>query len=476
MFRSLTSRLLLTYVLVIGTVLALIAVSLALLLINNPVLDRQTQSRLNFLADVLEERDSRLVDELPRERLRAALRSLGASDARLLVLGPDGAIRFDSAVDQSLPPRNELAAVAAGLSANQGVLRGEGGVEWLYAARGQESDRVLLVLTPRPRRPLLTVGDEFLVPLLQAGAVALVLSILLAALISRWVAAPLQRIARAASAVASGDYRQRPQPGGPEEVRRLSHAFTEMVQRVQASQQAQRDFVANVSHELRTPLTSIQGFAQAILDGTAQDRATQEHAAQVIYDESHRLHRLVDDLLDLARLDTGQIEFQRGPIQLEGLLARVAERQRVLADEKGVQLENRVASLPTIVGDIDRLAQVFTNLVDNAIRYTPTGGRVTLDAQAQGSEVVVHIIDSGPGIPEEERSRIFERFYRVEKSRAGPQPRGVGLGLAITHEIVQAHGGRITVESVLSRGSRFSVHLPVVRPQDETLAVRARRA
>jgi signal transduction histidine kinase len=308
-------------------------------------------------------------------------------------------------------------------------------------------------------------------PILQAAGIALLLSIFLSWLMSRWVAAPLDRMAEVSRAVAAGDYDQRLQPGGPEEVRGLALTFNEMITRVQAGRKAQRDFVANVSHELKTPLTSIQGFAQAILDGTAQDEEAQQHAAQVVYDEAQRLHRLVEDLLELARMDAGQIDFHQDRVEINALLSAVVERLSVKAAEAGVDVINKVGQLPILIGDGDRLAQVFMNLIDNAIKHTPEGGQVSLWGEYAEGWISIHVEDTGPGIPEEELSRIFERFYQLDKARPGGMDRGVGLGLAITREIVRSHQGRLVAQSEPGRGSRFTVQLPVVRADDTTLAV-----
>jgi two-component system sensor histidine kinase ResE len=253
----------------------------------------------------------------------------------------------------------------------------------------------------------------------------------------------------------------------------VANSFNVMVHQVRTSQQIQRDFLANVSHELKTPLTSIQGFAQALLDGTVADDEAKERAAHVIYDESDRLRRLVEDLLDLARLDAGQIEFVRGAVDLCALLERVIDKLSLPAAKKGVELENTITALPTMVGDGDRLAQVFTNLVDNAIKHTPANGKVILREDISAGWISIHVDDSGAGIPSEDLSRIFERFYQVDKARSGGSGRGVGLGLAISRQIVESHGGRIVAQSSEGRGSRFTVQLPIVQPDDETIILKS---
>jgi len=279
----------------------------------------------------------------------------------------------------------------------------------------------------------------------------------------RSVSRPLALITQATEEVARGNLDHRLEVEGPDEVRRLAKSFNVMAQEVKASRQAQRDFVANVSHDLKTPLTSIQGFAQALLDGTAADPAAQRKAAQVIHDEAARMSRLVEQLLELARWDAGQIIIAREAVDLPRLLTTCVERMDWRAEEKGVTLTVEVKPMPPLRGDTDRLMQVFTNLLDNALTHTPSGGSVTVAAErVEGpdgqAEVEISVTDTGPGIPAEELPRIFERFYRVDKARAGS--RGAGLGLAIVKEIVEAHGGRVWAESVVGLGSRFIVRLP----------------
>jgi signal transduction histidine kinase len=305
---------------------------------------------------------------------------------------------------------------------------------------------------------------------MQAAGVALIVSIFFAWLITRWIVGPLQTTAAAARAVASGDYDQRITPSGPEETRSLAASFNEMVQQVRTSQKAMRDFVANVSHELKTPLTSIMGFAQALLDRTASDPESQERAARVIYDESNRLRRLVEGLLDLARLDSGQMSFERGPVDLNALLSTVIEKLSFKAQEKEVAVETSFADLPVVIGDGDRLAQVFTNLIDNGLNHTPREGKIRVATKLDEEWVVIDVEDSGAGIPEEELSRIFERFYRLDKARTGGSEHGTGLGLAISREIIHAHAGLISARSIPGIGSRFTIRLPIVLPHDETLA------
>jgi signal transduction histidine kinase len=312
-------------------------------------------------------------------------------------------------------------------------------------------------------------------PILGAAVVALIISLLVAFWLARWIGNPLQRVVAASRAMPSAETKP-VALHGPREVQELTHAFNEMNTRVLDSQKSQREFVANVSHELKTPLTSVQGFAQAILDGTADSPDSRQQAARIIYDEAGRMHRMVVDLLDLARLDAGTLELQHEAIDLPGLLNNIAERFGLQAQGAGVTLHVEAASLPTVMGDGDRLAQVFTNLVDNAIKNTPAGGQITIRSSQADPEVQVEVEDSGNGIPPEALAHIFERFYQADPSRPGGNKHGTGLGLAIVKEIVNAHGGKISVRSkwqpVLDgngvSGSTFTVILPLTAPELDT--------
>jgi signal transduction histidine kinase len=270
--------------------------------------------------------------------------------------------------------------------------------------------------------------------------------------------------------IARGNYDQTLDIASSDEVGRLAASFNTMAREVKASRQAQRDFVANVSHELKTPLTSIQGFSQAILDGTADDELNRYRAAEIISSEANRMSRLVDELLDLARIESGQIEMIREPVDLARILGACVEKFALRAREGNVELKLDTSALPLISGDKDRLAQVFTNLLDNALKHTPPDGRVTIKAQELKekprkrepitSMIEIAVTDTGPGIPPEDLEHIFERFYQVDKSRAGKN-RGIGLGLTIAKQIVEAHGGKIRTESVIGLGTKFTVILPI---------------
>jgi two-component system, OmpR family, sensor kinase len=240
------------------------------------------------------------------------------------------------------------------------------------------------------------------------------------------------------------------------------------MERVQTSQQSQRDFIANVSHELKTPITSIQGFAQAILDGTVQTPELLKQSANVIYNEAGRMHRLVMDLLALSRLEAGTADLQYGTVDIGLVLENVVSKFQLQAKQLEINLMSDLKPIPPFWGDGDRLAQVFTNLMDNALKFTPQGGQVHVNSGIEARNIVVKVADTGCGIPPKDLSRIFERFYQVDKSRKGGSGRGIGLGLAIVKQIVLAHKGKIKIESEQGNGTTFSVILPIIQSKDIT--------
>jgi two-component system, OmpR family, phosphate regulon sensor histidine kinase PhoR len=231
-----------------------------------------------------------------------------------------------------------------------------------------------------------------------------------------------------------------------------------------------RDFVANVSHELRTPLTSIKGYVEALLDGAKDDPNSSTDFLEIILKQSERLNLIIEDLLELSKIESGQVLFKREPFHVQNVIERTLSMMKPLADKKGHRLTSWVApDLPLVTGDEERLVQVLTNLIDNAIKYTPGEGTITIaahsptDSQIAGSAVStieISVTDTGIGIPEQDRPRVFERFYRVDKARSR-ELGGTGLGLAIVKHIVEGHAGKVWVEANEPTGSRFVVRLPV---------------
>lgn len=453
MFASLRSRLWLSYAFVIAVALGVVAFVLLAYLIRNPLLARQTRQELTAVRDLILAAPQRFVNN--PDLLGEIARS---NNARVIVFDSSRETLIDTNPEKPripFPRRNVL-------NRDSQVALDAEGEAWLYTSSRLPNGSVLVVTAPRPRAPALAIfTDEFFAPIVQAGLIALALSLILAFALSRWVADPLQKVVAAARNYPAQDA-QPVEPRGPREVQDLTRAFNSMVARVHASQRSQRDFVANVSHELKTPLTSIQGFAQALLDDTADTPEARKQAAQVIYDEATRIHRMALDLLDLARLESGTADLEMSDVDMRSLLQNVVEKFAPQADKAGVTLRVDVPNgLPAIVGDGDRLGQAFSNLVDNALKFTPSNGRVLLSAQEAGAGIEVSVADTGSGVPNEALPRLFDRFYQADPSRAGGGHHGAGLGLAIAKEIVEAHGGKIGVRSQVGIGTTFTIHLPL---------------
>jgi signal transduction histidine kinase len=490
MLASLRFRLWLTYLLVVSVVVTITGLALIVYLLRNPAIERRELQRLRLVAQValqrrrfFDERDQSLA---PLDRLdQVAVRLDGVLNARLIVFDTDGSLLVDSRAYSAAraAPTPPLAELQRPRLQRAGIFRDEFGQQWLYALTPFNSGQTLITAAPRPNIQLLTVlRDEFVQPFVRALIIALALSFLMTILIAGWITAPLQRLTDAVRSVAQGEFRRIP-PAGPREIQTLARSFNEMTERVETSQRAQRDLVANISHDLKTPLTSIQGFAQALLDGAAAEPADAQRAAQVIYDEAARMNRMLLGLLDLARFEAGQPEMARSPFDLAALLRSMAQKFAAQARQAGVALQlDLPGDAPLLqapldgtlmmIGDPDRLGQVFANLLDNALKYSQAGGQVRLAVQSRDGWVEVRVEDDGPGIPPAELERIFERFYQTDKSRRSGRA-GAGLGLAIAREIIRAHGGAIHAENRSApAGAAFIVRLPLAQPDDETFARR----
>jgi two-component system phosphate regulon sensor histidine kinase PhoR len=238
-----------------------------------------------------------------------------------------------------------------------------------------------------------------------------------------------------------------------------------------------KDFVANVSHELRTPLTSIKGYVEALLDGAKDDPVASAQFLDIILKQSDRLNLIIEDLLELSKIESGRVLLKEEPLDLRPIIDRALSTIKPIADKNGHRLVLSIDDrLPPVAGDEGRLMQVLTNLLDNAVKYTPAGGTITVnsrlvDGSAGTSDKAIELIvsDTGIGIPEQDRHRVFERFYRVDKARSR-ELGGTGLGLAIVKHIVEGHGGQVWVEANHPHGSKFVVRLPI-RGRDNRMAI-----
>lgn len=302
--------------------------------------------------------------------------------------------------------------------------------------------------------------------LLKAGLLAFMIALGASLLISRKVVFPIQEITKASRYIADGHYDQRvtlpnsAQAGNPDELGQLALSFNQMAENLDQTETMRRQLIGDVSHELRTPLTTIKGSMEGLLDGVLP--ATPE-TFENIHREASRLERLVSDLQELSRVESGAVTLVLSPLEISGLIGSVTKHLKPQFSEKKVSLELEISdSLPPVNADQDRLSQVLINLLGNALQYTPEEGKVSLSVHRDEDSIIVRITDTGIGIPPEHLPHLFTRFYRVDKSRSRAGG-GSGIGLTIAKSIVESHGGRIWVESGgPGKGSTFTFTLPVV--------------
>jgi two-component system sensor histidine kinase BaeS len=401
-------------------------------------LRRRAQGEVGALRWVLE--SAYLQGGMPE--VRAVLPQLAAFlDGRIQILGPTGrAVLADSAPGQPVPG----SAVVFSLP--------------LFDSLGDPAAVARFILPNPVSAPFGPVDQSLaralLLPTLAGFGGALLISLILL----RRVAAPLMALAAAARRFATGDLALRIPVAGPREVAELAAEFNRMAEALERAHAQQRALVADVAHELRTPLTVLRGYLEALRDGVVEpDQAT----IALIHAEAVHLQRLVEDLQDLAQADAAELRLELAPLEPSELLRAAAAGFDLQAEAKGIHLEVDVpVDLPPVRGDRRRLTQVVHNLLANALRYTPAGGRVTLSARADAATLTVAVADTGPGIAAEHLPFLFDRFYRVDPSRAR-ETGGSGLGLTIAKRLVEAHGGTIGVRSSPGAGSTFWFTVPL---------------
>ena len=317
-----------------------------------------------------------------------------------------------------------------------------------------EGEPVGALTVATPEAQLSDQAMRLMVRLAIALAVGLIVTAVFAWYLSGRITRPVRRLAKAADEVAEGRYDTHvPEVSGKDEIADLADSFRQMTERLSEAEELERNFLMTVSHELRTPLTAIRGHVEALREGLADDSEARELSLDVIAAEASRLERLVGDVLDLAKLDTRRFTVLREEVDMARLLDRAHAVFAEEAKRRGIDYPQEVESEPVIVSDGDRVLQIITNLLANAFRWTPDGGRVDLRLSSANGRIHVAVEDTGPGIGPEEQERIFRPFWTHDG-------KGTGLGLAIAKELALALGGRIELESQVGRGSRFELVLP----------------
>lgn len=379
----------------------------------------------------------------------------GLIGARLLVVDDDGRVTFSTFEPGEGPSSIDLSALSR---ADEDGIR----VAVRDAAGGE---RLLLVAAPIDGRGYLicaqTVRDvqrarsTLVVALVACMLLALAVAWFAGGVIAKRVAAPLARLKAGAEGIAAGRWGAEVPVEGDEEVAALAHSFNEMSRRVAAVYEAQKSFVSDVSHEIRTPVASIAGYAHAIADGTAGDPDTLVRFAGVIEEEARRLADIASTLLSLSDLDAGRVEIRREPVDTRVLADALRSRFTMAGRRLTVDALDPGGIKPS--ADPERLLQVASILVDNALKHTGPGGTVRVTAEVDDGSWSLVVDDDGPGVPTEARERIFERFVRLDQART---PGGSGLGLPIAKRFVELMGGMISVADGPLGGARFIVRLP----------------
>lgn len=341
------------------------------------------------------------------------------------------------------------------------VLPSEGNVRMLVVAVPLSGSSAGWLVAMQPVREIADVRFGVALLLFGSATIAIFVAWVVGSFLAHRLTAPLLRLRSGVEAITAGEWGHQVDVEGAIEVAALASTFNEMSARVADAYAAQKHFVGDVSHELRTPITSIQGFAGALLDGTAADEETARRFAGVIKQEAQRLGNLTETLLALADLDAGRVDIARAPVDVAALSATLRARHTDQAEANSLTFDiDALVTCPSQpIGDDARVVQVATALIANALRYTPTGGTVRVSAVAGGGMWRLIVEDTGPGVPLEDRERIFERFVRLDSSRASTDG-GSGLGLAICARLVGLMDGRISVRESPLGGARFEVELP----------------
>lgn len=366
----------------------------------------------------------------------------GMMGLRLLLVDNDGEVIVDTG-GSGEGAHLEPALIAQGTP----IIAGGQRVGTLLAGRPLQDN-------PIRKAFLSEIGRAVVLATLTAGLVAL----LIGTVLFQWITRPLRQLQRAARTVAEGQLAARVPVTSEDELGAVAEAFNQMTSRLDQQQRLRRQMVADIAHELRTPISVMQGTLEAMLDGVLKPKPSE---LRDLYDETRRLARLVEDLRTLSLADANQLSLERVPLNLAALVESTAERMRPLAEARQVSLEVQIEQpmLPA-EADGDRLSQVLTNLIDNALRYTSHGKRVIIRATRMDGQACLEVVDEGQGIPAEDLPYVFERFWRGDRSRSRGSG-GSGIGLAIVKQLVEMHGGRVAVESQPGKGSTFRVLLPL---------------
>jgi two-component system sensor histidine kinase BaeS len=365
----------------------------------------------------------------------------------LRLLDSEGAVLMDMEMALgSLPPLVQKRVLVLAERWDMGA--GGGRVPYALFLRGERIGSLeVRFLPPRKEAVFIRRSNRFLVvSLIALGGVALVLSVVF----SRRLTRPIKQLTSAASQISEGDLTSRVRPPGRDELGELSKAFNRMAEALAVQESLRKKLTANVAHELRTPISAVRGELEGMIDGLIP--ANRENL-QSLYDEIGRLRNILNGIEDLSQVEASAMSLVKRELELRPFLAAIVERYSGIFRDKGVSLSLQCDEAMKIDADPDRLSQVMVNLLTNALKATPSGGSVRVEARASDEGVKIDVSDTGSGIKKDELPFVFERFYRASEG-------GLGIGLTIVKELVEAHGGTVAVQSEPGVGSTFTVSLP----------------
>lgn len=400
------------------------------------------------------------------------------ADVRVTLIDTAGAVLIDSdmpldrlpSVENHMerPEVQEALLKGLGASTRHSVTVGR---DLLYVAKRVEGvgspgsiEHVAFIRLSKDLQEVQRSINEIRFSILVAGLIVLLLIVGVSTLISRRIAKPMEQIAQRVGEIRSGNFTEHIEVHSNDEIGQVARAVNELMDKLQSDivelkklQRVRSEFLGNVSHELRTPIFTVQGHLETLLNGALEDPRVNREFLQKAYQHTLRLHALLEDLIEISRIESKEMSMSFRYFPLGDLLKQVVAEKQPMAEQREIHLQSKPTddSGIDVLGDEDRIRQVMDNLIDNAIKYTNRGGSVDVGYEVHDRSVVVSVSDTGSGIEKDHIPRIFERFYRVDKDRSR-EAGGTGLGLAIVKHIVEAHGSKVDVSSEVGKGSKFS--------------------
>ena len=467
MLSSIRWKILLTFLIIIGASFAMMAALLTGLVSSTLYAQRTRQDSLSverLAASAAPFFASARMEEL-HETLSTAASELGG---RLIVVSPDGKVQLDTfalleGTKLTLP--EVVTALTGEVSHADGIYPAQSSGEYaaLCAARmtsGNETIGALLLSTPvtELRNAIVTVEQQLLTVFIAVAAAAMIAALVFALTLTR----PVKALTSAIRRMGRGDLSARVKVRASGEMKELADSYNAMAEKIENFDRSRSQFVSNASHELKTPLATMKILLENLIYQPEMPKDLQVEFMQDMNHEIDRLTGIITDLLTLTQMDSQSTALTEEEVDLSGLTEETLHILRAAAARAGQQISDRIEPDVTLTGDRSKLGQIIYNLIDNAIKYTPEGGEIRVTLASEGRNAVLTVTDNGIGIPEDDQAHIFDRFYRVDKARSRATG-GTGLGLSIVRQMVQLHGGEITVASAPEKGSVFTVTLPTRR-------------